>query len=165
MPRTANFEAAEALWDDPFTEHKPIAITCDTVDPDTGEPYDRCPRQIARRAAQEPLQTLDVPVQHARGRGLLADLEERRVAAPDAEHRAAAAYCANTLRTDWTALGAKSVQLEPQTVTLSVAKAPEVAEAIGTAAKLRAMWRLRGNEPDDPDSVLEKLATLEAGIE
>ena len=82
-----------------------------------------------------------------------------------AEHREAAAYCANTLRTDWTALGAKSVQLEPQTVTLSVAKAPEVAEAIGTAAKLRAMWRLRGNEPDDPDSVLEKLATLEAGIE
>jgi len=35
---------------DPFYAEKTIAIHCDVVEPDTGEAYDRCPRQIAKKA-------------------------------------------------------------------------------------------------------------------
>jgi glutamine synthetase len=42
---------------DPFTEHQTLTITCDTVDPETGEPYDRCPRQIAHRAERHLAET------------------------------------------------------------------------------------------------------------
>jgi glutamine synthetase len=42
---------------DPFTEHKSLAITCNTVDPETGEPYGRCPRQIALRAERHLAET------------------------------------------------------------------------------------------------------------
>lgn len=37
---------------DPFTKHVTLSVVCDTVDPATGGPYDRCPRQIAKRAEQ-----------------------------------------------------------------------------------------------------------------
>ena len=42
---------------DPFTEHQTLTITCDTVDPETGEPYDRCLRQIAHRAERHLAET------------------------------------------------------------------------------------------------------------
>ena len=35
---------------DPFYAEKTIAIHCDVVEPDTGEAYDRCPRQTAKKA-------------------------------------------------------------------------------------------------------------------
>ncbi len=35
---------------DPFYAEATLAIHCDVVEPDTGEAYDRCPRQIAKKA-------------------------------------------------------------------------------------------------------------------
>ncbi|WIV49552.1 type I glutamate--ammonia ligase [Marivivens sp. LCG002] len=35
---------------DPFYAESTLAIHCDVVEPDTGEAYDRCPRQIAKKA-------------------------------------------------------------------------------------------------------------------
>jgi glutamine synthetase len=44
-------DASTAVMD-PFTQYKTLSVFCDTVDPITGKPYPRCPRQIAKRAAQ-----------------------------------------------------------------------------------------------------------------
>ncbi len=41
---------ASSAYMDPFYAEKTIAIHCDVVEPDTGEAYDRCPRQIAKKA-------------------------------------------------------------------------------------------------------------------
>ncbi|NBR89574.1 MAG: type I glutamate--ammonia ligase [Rhodobacteraceae bacterium] len=41
---------ASSAYVDPFYAEKTIAIHCDVVEPDTGEAYDRCPRQIAKKA-------------------------------------------------------------------------------------------------------------------
>ncbi|MGH9576969.1 MAG: glutamine synthetase beta-grasp domain-containing protein, partial [Terriglobales bacterium] len=35
---------------DPFTDEAVLNITCDTVEPTDGTPYNRCPRGIAKRA-------------------------------------------------------------------------------------------------------------------
>ncbi|MBF2065121.1 MAG: type I glutamate--ammonia ligase [Calothrix sp. C42_A2020_038] len=37
-------------WIDPFMQEPTLSIICSIVEPRTGEPYDRCPRQIAQRA-------------------------------------------------------------------------------------------------------------------
>jgi len=41
---------AESVWKDPFAKRPTICIYCDVVDPNTGNPYDRDPRAIARKA-------------------------------------------------------------------------------------------------------------------
>lgn len=41
---------SSSAYMDPFYAEKTIAIHCDVVEPDTGEAYDRCPRQIAKKA-------------------------------------------------------------------------------------------------------------------
>jgi len=41
---------AASAYLDPFYAEKTLAVHCDVVEPDTGEPYDRCPRQTARKA-------------------------------------------------------------------------------------------------------------------
>ncbi|MBN8290502.1 type I glutamate--ammonia ligase [Rhodobacter sp. NTK016B] len=40
----------DSVYMDPFYAEKTIAVHCDVVEPDTGESYDRCPRQTAKRA-------------------------------------------------------------------------------------------------------------------
>ena len=37
---------------DPFTSRPTLVVICDTCDPITREPYERCPRQIGRKAAE-----------------------------------------------------------------------------------------------------------------
>ncbi len=39
-----------SVYMDPFYAEKTLAIHCNVVEPDTGEAYDRCPRQIALKA-------------------------------------------------------------------------------------------------------------------
>ena len=39
-----------SVYLDPFYAEKTLAIHCDVVEPDTGEVYDRCPRQTAKKA-------------------------------------------------------------------------------------------------------------------
>ncbi len=41
---------ASSVYIDPFYAEKTLCIHCDVVEPDTGEAYDRCPRQIAKKA-------------------------------------------------------------------------------------------------------------------
>ena len=37
---------------DPFFAHSTLSLTCDIIEPSTGERYDRCPRSIAKAAEQ-----------------------------------------------------------------------------------------------------------------
>jgi glutamine synthetase len=39
-----------SVYMDPFYAEKTLAVHCNVVEPDTNEPYDRCPRQIALKA-------------------------------------------------------------------------------------------------------------------
>ena len=39
-----------SVYVDPFYAEKTIAVHCDVVEPDTGEAYNRCPRQTAKKA-------------------------------------------------------------------------------------------------------------------
>lgn len=39
-----------SVMKDPFTSRPTLVLICDTCDPRTSEPYDRCPRQIGRKA-------------------------------------------------------------------------------------------------------------------
>ncbi|WP_194095877.1 type I glutamate--ammonia ligase [Marivivens aquimaris] len=39
-----------SVYIDPFYAEKTIAVHCDVVEPDTEEAYDRCPRQVAKKA-------------------------------------------------------------------------------------------------------------------
>jgi glutamine synthetase len=41
---------ANTAWIDPFMQEPTLSIVCSIIEPRTGEPYDRCPRQIAQRA-------------------------------------------------------------------------------------------------------------------
>ena len=41
---------ASSAYIDPFYAEKTLCVHCDVVEPDTGESYDRCPRQTANRA-------------------------------------------------------------------------------------------------------------------
>ena len=41
---------ASSVYMDPFYAEKTLCVHCDVVEPDTGEAYDRCPRQIAKKA-------------------------------------------------------------------------------------------------------------------
>ena len=41
---------AESVYIDPFYAEKTLCVHCNVVEPDTGEAYDRCPRQIAKKA-------------------------------------------------------------------------------------------------------------------
>jgi len=41
---------AATAYLDPFYAERTLAVHCDVFEPDTGEPYDRCPRQTARKA-------------------------------------------------------------------------------------------------------------------
>jgi len=41
---------ATSVYLDPFYAEKTLCVHCDVVEPDTGEAYDRCPRQIAKKA-------------------------------------------------------------------------------------------------------------------
>lgn len=81
----------------------------------------------------------------------------------NADEREAASYKAEDYKQDWLRLGAVSVTLEPQTVTLSTAKAPTVAEANGIPDKLRAMWELREENlgAKKEERLLDGLAELE----
>ena len=41
---------ASSVYLDPFYAEKTLCVHCDVVEPDTNEAYDRCPRQIAKKA-------------------------------------------------------------------------------------------------------------------
>ena len=41
---------ATSVYIDPFYAEKTLCVHCDVVEPDTNEAYDRCPRQIAKKA-------------------------------------------------------------------------------------------------------------------
>ncbi|OZA12346.1 MAG: glutamine synthetase, partial [Rhodobacterales bacterium 17-64-5] len=41
---------AASVYMDPFYAEKTLCVHCNVVEPDTNEPYDRCPRQIALKA-------------------------------------------------------------------------------------------------------------------
>ena len=41
---------ASSVYIDPFYAEKTLCVHCDVVEPDTGEAYDRCPRQVAHKA-------------------------------------------------------------------------------------------------------------------
>ncbi len=40
----------EATFLDPFSEHKTLNVSCDILEPATMQPYNRCPRSLAKRA-------------------------------------------------------------------------------------------------------------------
>ena len=51
----------ESAYVDPFYAEKTIAVHCSVVEPDTGAPYERCPRSTAARAASSPMQGQAIP--------------------------------------------------------------------------------------------------------
>jgi exonuclease SbcD len=65
------------------------------------------------------------------------------------EHAAAARHAAQEWRKQQLAAGAYSVDLNPQTIVSTRARAPEVATASTPEDKLRAHWRSKGEDPDD----------------
>ncbi len=83
------------------------------------------------------------------------------------EQRSAAVHAAEELERLWLDSGAADVKLDPQTLTVSTAKSPEIAEADTTEEKLRLMWRARGEvvEPEREGRLMDKLAEIrmEAG--
>lgn len=90
------------------------------------------------------------------------DIRIRYLVTPD--QRSAARAAAEIERARLLALGARDVKLDPQVIPTSTARAPEVALAVTTAAKLQAMWRLRGTTPEPAREarLIEKLSELEA---
>ena len=70
------------------------------------------------------------------------------------------------MKEEWLKHGAESVVIEPQTLSVSTTKAPEVAEAHGLPDKLDAMWRLREEDISSTrrESLLDKLVIIEAEV-
>lgn len=81
-----------------------------------------------------------------------------------ADERPVARAAAELERTRLLALGARDVKLDPQVIPTSTARAPEVARAITTTDKIRALWKLRGTTPEPAREarLIEKLSKLEA---
>jgi hypothetical protein len=81
----------------------------------------------------------------------------------EAEYLEAARAAAEEWKRWALAEGAISVQLDPVVEANTRARAPEVAEARGLEAQLRAYWLSKGDEPDEPRAgrLLAKLGELE----
>jgi exonuclease SbcD len=67
------------------------------------------------------------------------------------------------LRADLVARGAAAVKIEAEVVATSTARAPEVAAAVTLAAKLHAVWRARGDIPDEARAA--RLISMAHGLE
>lgn len=79
----------------------------------------------------------------------------------EAENQAAARAAAEEWRTHALAEGAVSVHLDPVVEASTRARAPEVAEARGLDAQLRAFWESKGGAPARAEQLIAKLAQLE----
>lgn len=81
-----------------------------------------------------------------------------------ASQRSGAVHAAEALKREWLDAGAVSVLLDPQTTTVSTAKAPQIAEADTTAEKLRMLWQHRNEDvpPWRAARLMDKLAEIES---
>lgn len=66
------------------------------------------------------------------------------------EYRAGAKAMAEQLKREMLDAGALSVKVEEEVVSITRARAPEVVEAGATEDQVAAMWRARGDEPEEP---------------
>ncbi len=82
-----------------------------------------------------------------------------------ADQREAAAAAAEDVKAQLLDAGAVDVKLDPRVIPTETARAPEVARAVSTADKLRALWDARGTtpEPDRAERLCGKANRLEEG--
>lgn len=83
-----------------------------------------------------------------------------------ADRRSEAAFEAESIKHSMIAGGAKSVILEPETITVSTTKAPEIALANTVEDKIRALWKHRAEDvsPERDASIMGKLAEIESEV-